>query len=143
MTPHETPIGYTRRLPGATVDEGVRRATEALAAEGFGVLTRIEVDEALKKKIGVDFRRYVILGACNPRLAHAALCADLGVGLLLPCNVTVFEGDDGTTLVQVIKPEAMFRLAPHPELRPLMEEADQRLRRALDRLCSSGSTTGS
>jgi len=134
MTPHETPLGYTRALPQVTVEEAIRRVTESLGAEGFGVLTRIDVDETLKKKIGADFRRYVILGACNPRLAQRALSTDLAVGLLLPCNVTVFAGDGGETIVQVIKPEAMFGLAPHDELRPLMKEADERLRRALDRM---------
>jgi uncharacterized protein (DUF302 family) len=134
MARHETPLGYTRALPNATVEQAVDRVTEALAAEGFGVLTRIDVDETLKKKIGADFRRYVILGACNPRLAHAAMTADLAFGLLLPCNVTVFAGDGGETVVQIVKPEAMFKLAPHPELRPLADEADQRLKRALDRL---------
>jgi uncharacterized protein (DUF302 family) len=130
----ETQLGYTRTLHDGSVEDAVRRITGALAGEGFGVLTRIDVDETLKEKIGVDFRRYVILGACNPKIAHRALTARLDVGLLLPCNVTVFAGDEGETVVQIVKPAAMFQLVKQDELQPLMEDADQRLRRALERM---------
>jgi len=130
----EVPYGYTRELPGVGFDEAVLRTTEALKAEGFGVLTTIDVKETLKKKLSVDFRRYMILGACNPQLAHQALTAEFGVGLLLPCNVNVFEGDKGQVVVQVGSPRSMFEVAQREDLEPVVAEADQRLRRALERV---------
>ncbi|HXX29576.1 MAG TPA: DUF302 domain-containing protein [Myxococcaceae bacterium] len=131
MATHDVAYGYTRVLPGVGYDDAVKKVTEALKKEGFGVLTTIDVKETLKQKIGADFRRYVILGACNPQLAHRALGTELGVGLLLPCNVTVFEGDDGKTVVQVVKPHAMLAVVRRPELEAIAGEADQRLQRAL------------
>jgi uncharacterized protein (DUF302 family) len=131
MAGHEVSYGSTRTLAGVGFDEAVRRTTEALKKEGFGVLTTIDVKETLKQKIGVDFRRYVILGACNPQLAHRALGAELGIGLLLPCNVTVFEADDGRTVVQMIKPTSMFEVAKLAALQPVVREAEERLTRAL------------
>jgi len=131
MANPDVSYGYTRTLAGVGVEEAVRKTTEALKAEGFGVLTTIDVKETLKQKLGVDFRRYVILGACNPQLAHRALDLELGVGLLLPCNVTVFEGDDGRTVVQVVKPASMLEVTRRPELEPIAREADVRLSRAL------------
>ena len=131
---HQTDLAHTRTLPGTTVDDAIARVTAALATEGFGVLTRIDVDETLKKKIGVDFRRYVILGACNPQIAHGALSARLEVGLFMPCNVCVFTGDAGETIVQALKPQAMAALVPEPALGPLMANADARLQRALQKL---------
>ena len=86
----ETDIGMRATL-NVPYEQAVRRSTDALKAEGFGVLTQIDVKATLKQKINADFRRYVILGACNPSLAHRALSANLDVGLLLPCNVTVYE----------------------------------------------------
>src|SRR4030066_644655 len=88
-------------------DEAIERATAALKVEGFGVLTRIDVHSTFKEKINVDFRKYVILGACNPPLAHRALSANLDVGLLLPCNVTVYE-EDGGAVVTAVDPGAML-----------------------------------
>jgi uncharacterized protein (DUF302 family) len=131
MAGHDVPYGYTRSFSNLGFDEAVRRTTEALKAEGFGVLTTIDVKETLKQKINADFRRYVILGACNPQLAHRALSAELGVGLLLPCNVTVYEADDGKTVVQVVKPASMLEVAKRPELEAIAREADLRLSRAL------------
>ena len=131
--PTEVSYGYTRALPGVAHDEAVARVTEALKKEGFGVLTTIDVKETLKQKLGVDFRRYVILGACNPQLAHRALTAEPGVGLLLPCNVVVTEDGRGA-VVQVVKPEAMLGVVEGEGLRPIAEEAEARLRRALEHL---------
>ncbi len=128
---HETSYGYTRTLTGVAFDEAIRRTTEALKTEGFGVLTTIDVRETLKKKLNVDFRPYVILGACNPQLAHRALELDPAVGLLLPCNVTVSEGGDGTTVVQFVNPNAMLAVVQSEGIKPIAKEADERLRRAL------------
>ena len=129
---NDVSYGYTRKLRGVSVDQAIDRITAALKTEGFGVLTRIDVKETLKAKIGADFRRYVILGACNPHLAFKSLSVELGLGLLLPCNVTVFEGDEGETVVQVVKPQAMFEIIHKPELEPLAAEADAKLKRALE-----------
>ena len=88
----------------STFESTLEQLPPLLAGEGFGLLTQIDVQETLKKKIGVDFRRYRILGACNPKLAHQALSLDLGIGLLLPCNFVVYERDDGGTTVGAIDP---------------------------------------
>jgi len=104
----------------------VARVTEALKAEGFGVLTEIDVQATLKEKLGVAFRKYVILGACNPRLAHRALQLDLDVGLLLPCNVTVYE-DGPDSVVSVVDPETLLAVIDKPALRPVAEEARRKL----------------
>ncbi len=130
---YSTDYGYTRVLEGVPFDMAVDRITQALKTEGFGVLTTIDVAATLKQKLNQDFRRYVILGACNPQLAHRALTADLGVGLLLPCNVTVFEGDRGESVVQVVKPQAMMGIVQNAQLKPVAREADERLVRALER----------
>lgn len=124
----------TRRFEGRTVDEMAARSREALATEGFGVLTEIDVQATLKKKLGVERGPYRILGACNPQLAHRALEAEPAIGVLLPCNVTVFEGEDGATYVQAIKPEAMFSVVGNPALKPVADEVARRLERVLDAL---------
>jgi uncharacterized protein (DUF302 family) len=111
----------------------VERVVTALAAEGFGVLTTIDVRSTLKEKLGVDFQRYVILGACNPQLAHSALGAEIDIGLLLPCNVVVRE-EHGETTVAIADPEAMLEIAGNPALAPIAHEARQRLARVLARL---------
>lgn len=133
MSDYQVPYGYTRQLRGTTYEQAIERVTAALKNEGFGVLTSIDVKDTLKKKINADFRRFVILGACNPQIAHKALTAELGVGLVLPCNVTVFEGDEGAPVIQIVKPEAMFSVINKPGMEPLVAEADQRLRRALEK----------
>ena len=88
----------TRRLTGMSYSDAIPAVKEALSGEGFGVLTEIDVKATLKKKIDVDFRNYIILGACNPKLAHRALTNEPGIGVLLPCNVIVTEEDDGTVV---------------------------------------------
>jgi uncharacterized protein (DUF302 family) len=134
MASYDVPYGYTRELRGTTFEQTIERTSAALKNEGFGVLTSIDVKDTLKKKLGVDFRRYVILGACNPPLAHRAFGTELGIGLLLPCNVAVFEGDEGQVVVQIIKPQSMFEVVRKPGLEPLVAEADVKLKRALERI---------
>ena len=127
---HLTPaqLGLNVRL-NTTFDEAVTRVTAALKAEGFGVLTEIDVKETLKKKLDVDFRPYKILGACNPPLAYRALSAVPEAGLLLPCNVTVSFAEDNVTDVAIIDPLSMLGLVQHPDLEPIAEEARARLDR--------------
>ena len=131
---YEKDYAFTRRFEGKTVEEIAARARETLAAEGFGVLTEIDVQATLKKKLGIARKPYLILGACNPSLAHRALEAEPSLGVFLPCNVTVFEGDDGATWVQAIKPGAMFGMVDNPAIGPIAAEAGQRLERALNAL---------
>ena len=123
--------GYTAHLSGVSFEEARTRAIDALKQQGFGVLTEIDVKGTLKAKLDLDFRRYVILGACNPQLAHRALTTELGIGLLLPCNVCVWE-EEGGSVVSIARPSAMFALVAHDALQPVAQEADERLRRALD-----------
>jgi uncharacterized protein (DUF302 family) len=128
----ELGYGFERKLAIADFAEAVRLVTEALKAEGFGVLTEIDVKDTFKRKLDVDFRRYVILGACNPPLAKLALDAEPQIGLLLPCNVVVQEQADGGVSVSIADPAAMFRLVDNPALAPVAKEAEERLRRVLD-----------
>ena len=127
-----TEYGFAVRL-NVPYDEAVRQVTAALKEEGFGVLTEIDVQATLRQKLDVDFRRYVILGACNPPLAYRALQADLDVGLLLPCNVVVYE-DGEASAVSIIDPVAMLGVIENPALRPVADEARERLRRVVDAL---------
>jgi uncharacterized protein (DUF302 family) len=115
-------------------DDALAKVPEALKAEGFGVLTEIDVKETLKKKLDVDFRRYRILGACNPPLAHEALQHSLDVGLLLPCNVIVYETDAGKTTVSAVDPIQMMAAQGDDTLKPVAEQALQRLKRVIDSL---------
>lgn len=127
--------GYSAHLAGVPFGEARARTVDALKNEGFGVLTEIDVKSTLKAKLDRDFRRYVILGACNPQLAHQALEAELGIGLLLPCNVCVWE-EEGGSVVSIARPEAMFELVNRPDVQPIARAADQRLRRVLDQIAS-------
>ena len=113
-------------------DETVQAATESLKAQGFGILTTIEIDKALKEKIGAEFRRYTILGACNPPLALRALTAELEIGLLLPCNVVVYERDGGGAVVAAMAPLPTIGVVGNDALQPVATEADARLRKALE-----------
>lgn len=125
-------VSVTKHLSLA-FDEAVDRMTAELAREGFGVLTKIDVKATLKEKLDVDFRNYAILGACNPALARRALEADLGIGALLPCNVVIYEEDDGS-VVSVFDPEVGMGVAGVPRLEPIAAEAKARLLRALSRV---------
>jgi uncharacterized protein (DUF302 family) len=130
----ETPYGLRIELP-VGYDEAVRRATEALKTQGFGVLTTIDVQQTLAQKLGRTFRKYVILGACNPPLADRALHAELEIGLLLPCNVIVYELDHGRAAVAAMAPiAAMGIVGGNTALQEVAKEADGRLRAALTAL---------
>ncbi|CAN5848480.1 MAG: DUF302 domain-containing protein [Gemmatimonadetes bacterium] len=122
-------ISITVALP---YDQAVERTREALATEGFGVLSEIDVAATLKKKLDVDFRPYIILGACNPPLAHQALTAERDIGLLLPCNVIVYAADEqGRSVVAAMDPAEALSLAGNAALVPLSEEVKSRLQRVL------------
>jgi uncharacterized protein (DUF302 family) len=112
-------------------EQAVEKVTEELKKEGFGVLTSIDVKETLKNKINVDFKKYTILGACNPVLAHKALQTEEEIGLLLPCNVIVYE-KDGKTAVSVFDPVIMSHLIENPGMKPIAEEVKKKLVKVLN-----------
>ena len=119
----------------APFDEAVARTKAALKEEGFGVLSEIDVQATLKAKLGADFERYVILGACNPPLAHRALQAEHELGLLLPCNVIVHDHDGGSA-VSIVDPDAMLGVVDNAALREVAREAKARLERVVARLAN-------
>ena len=123
--------GITRTVP-FDYDTTLAKLPEVLATEGFGILTQVDVQATLRAKLGINWRRYQILGACNPALAHRALSTDLSAGMMMPCNVTVYE-DGATTVVTAVDPLETFAAAD-PGLRPVAEEVRAKLARALDRL---------
>lgn len=129
----ELPYGLSVDLD-LPLGPAISATKEALKAEGFGVLTEIDVRKTLKEKIGSDFQPYVILGACNPSLAFVALQDDIDTGLLLPCNVTVREEADGRSVVTVLDPNVMARVSPSAELKEVARLARQKLERVLDEL---------
>ena len=131
----EQPIAY-QVLSRTPFDQAIEEVTAALKQEGFGVLTTIDVQSTLKERLGEEMRRYVILGACNPPLAHRALNADARVGVLLPCNVTIEELDD-ETLISLANPLSMLivgSLAENPAMRAVAEEANARMENVASRL---------
>jgi len=115
-------------------EDAISRVTDALKEEGFGVLTEIDVKATLKKKLDREFRKYVILGACNPPYAHRSLQADLDVGLLLPCNVIVYETDDKKAYVSAINPVSALEVIHNEELRKIAEEVSAKLKRVIERI---------
>ena len=114
-------------------EQAIEKVTEELKKEGFGVLTTIDVRDTLKKKLDVDFNKYVILGACNPPFAHKALVAEEQIGLLLPCNVIVYE-KNGRTIVAAFDPMTMAALVENEALKTIAEEVTARLRRVINSL---------
>ena len=131
MLQHEIRYGMSRTVR-LRYEEALARTREALAAEGFGVLTEIDVAATLRKKLGVEFRPYIILGACNPPLAHQALQAELDIGLLLPCNVVVYTaGDPAETVVAALDPVEALSLSGNEAVQPIARGVRERLQRVL------------
>ncbi len=129
----EPAFGHTRRLHGISFADAVQATRDALGTQGFGVLTEIDVAATLKKKLDVDMPAYLILGACNPPLAHRAISAIASVGLLLPCNVVVAqEGDD--VVVSTVDANEMFKVVDDPRVAPIAAEVDARLVKVLEAL---------
>lgn len=127
-----TPYGFSVTL-SLPYDQAITRTREALHAEGFGVITEIDVKKTIKDKLGMEFRPYVILGACNPALAHRALLAEPEIGLQLPCNVLVY-GTDGGTTVSVVDATTRLGQSQNAELQVVSHEVRQRLQRVLERV---------
>lgn len=112
-------------------EEAISKVTEELKAEGFGVLTEINVKETLKQKIGVDFRKYIILGACNPQLAHKVMQAEVDLGIMLPCNVIVYEDDAGGVVVAAMNPSSAMSVVDNPDVGPTAKEVGDKLERVI------------
>jgi uncharacterized protein (DUF302 family) len=118
-------------------EAAIEKATAALKEEGFGILTEIDVKATLKKKLDADFRRYVILGACNPNLAYQALQSELEIGLLLPCNVIVYETDDGQVNVSILNPMSMMDVTESDSLENVAGQATEKLNRVVEALANN------
>jgi uncharacterized protein (DUF302 family) len=128
-------MGYTLSTEvDAPFDEVVERTTAALSEEGFGVLCDIDVQATFEKKLDVEYDQYRILGACNPSLAHQGLEAEPGLGALLPCNVAVYERDDGTVVVEAVDARALVGVTENAELDEIGDDVYERFRRVLDEL---------
>ncbi len=128
---NEFRYGFDTELHDTSFPVAVGRTVEALKAEGFGVLTEIDVRKTLKQKLDEEYHPYVILGACNPPLAHKALKAEAQIGLLLPCNVVVQKHPERGVVVSVADPKALFELVDNSEIQAVADEVSQRLERAL------------
>ncbi|MBW2260602.1 MAG: DUF302 domain-containing protein [Deltaproteobacteria bacterium] len=127
--------GFTKVLENTSFEDSLDKVTKALGSEGFGVLTEIDVKATLKKKLDVEFRRYTILGACNPPMAHKALLAEPEIGLLLPCNVVVQELEDGSGVsISLVDPMVMFGVVESSELASVAEDVAGKLENVLSRI---------
>jgi uncharacterized protein (DUF302 family) len=129
----DTPYGISTHTK-LNYEEAREAIIAALKQEGFGVLTEIDVRATMKAKLDLDWRKYTILGACNPPLAHKALTNEIEIGLLLPCNVVVYEADEGGSVVSVMNALAAMEFTGNPALKSVAEDATARLKRALDQL---------
>lgn len=134
MTQSDTKTGLRTQI-NLPIEQVVEKVTVALQGEGFGVLTEIDMQATLKKKLDVDFQKYLILGACNPSLAHQALNTELEIGLLLPCNVIIYEKDEAS-VVSIVDPITMLNVAENHALKSVAVEARTRLQRVIDLLDS-------
>jgi len=124
--------GYSKKL-GVPFNEAVEKVKEGLASEGFGILTEIDVKATMKKKLDVDYDNYVILGACNPEFAHQALQTEKEIGLLLPCNVIVYE-ENSQAKVSAIVPSVAMSMVDDPKLGEIAQEVEKRLKKIIDNL---------
>ncbi|MCX2738395.1 DUF302 domain-containing protein [Pontibacter anaerobius] len=125
---------FNKTLKGKSFDEAVEQVTAELKKEGFGVLTEIDVKETLKKKIDIDFKKYKILGACNPHFAHKALQSEDKIGVFLPCNVVVEENENGDVEVSAVDPIASMAAAKNDALEGIAKEVQQKLKQVIDNL---------
>jgi len=132
MAIEQTPVGIRVKVP-LTYAEAVEKTIAVLKTEGFGVLTSIDVKQTMKEKLGEEYRPYVILGACNPPLAHRALNVTPEVGLMLPCNVVVYE-EEGGCVVSAMDPTAAMQMVSHPELEAVAKEVRAKLERVLQQV---------
>lgn len=130
---------FSTILKNTSYEKAIELATEELKKEGFGVLTQINVKDTLKAKIDVDFRPYIILGACNPHFAHKALLAEDKLGVFLPCNVVVEQLDDGNVQVSSVDPHAMMASVTNPALEELAGEVRQKVQRVIDGVANAES----
>jgi uncharacterized protein (DUF302 family) len=129
----KTQYGF-RKILKTTYEEVVEKVTKALKEEEFGILTQIDVKDTLKKKLNVDFRKYVILGACNPPFAYQSLQAETEIGLLLPCNVIVYEDDSDSTVVSAIDPESAMGMIDDPKLKEIAAQVGTKLKAVIENL---------
>jgi len=125
--------GFSKKV-SLSYEEALEKVTSELQKEGFGVLTEIDVKATLKKKLDIDTNKYKILGACNPPLAHQALTAEPEIGLLLPCNVVVYEDDSGKTHVAAIDAQAMMSVVGRDDVQPIAEQVNAKLKRVIDNI---------
>ena len=130
----EPSYGLTKTLPNTTLEEAKERASVALASEGFGILTEIDVQATFSAKLGVEIPGYTILGACSPSLAHQAIQTEAAIGLLMPCNVVLAEQDGGAWTVSIADPVAMFKPLDRTDMHAFALEIQNQLRRALARM---------
>jgi len=124
--------GFTKEL-SLPFEEAIGVVTEALKKEGFGILTKIDVKEKFKEKLGIDFKKYVILGACNPSSAHQAILAEENIGLMLPCNVVVYQKGD-KTVVSIIRPRVAMEMVDNEELRQIAVSVETKLKKVFESL---------
>ncbi|SHF39261.1 Uncharacterized conserved protein, DUF302 family [Fodinibius roseus] len=125
---------FTSQKVDLSYDQAIEKVTELLKEEGFGVLTEIDVKDTLKKKLDVDFKKYKILGACNPNFAHQALQAEDKIGVMLPCNVIVEENEDGTAEVSAVNPVASMQAVSNDKLQPIAEQVRTNLKKVINNL---------
>jgi uncharacterized protein (DUF302 family) len=123
-----------KRETKLTYDQALAAVPEALKSEGFGIITEVDISQTLKNKIGVDLRRYKVLGACNPHFANEALAADIDIGFMLPCSVAVYEADDGHAVVSAVNPAVAMANHPSPALVALAAKVSEKLAQALGKL---------
>lgn len=133
MSDTALPYSFQTRLD-LPYEQAIAKVTAALKAQGFGVLTEIDVKATMKQKLGVDFRKYIILGACNPPLAHQALRAELNIGLFMPCNAIIYEDDAGGCVVAILDPAALLEMSGASGLDALAEDGHERIRRVMEAL---------